>query len=209
MNIFCGMTFGNVLKQSIINTVNHKTIGTYYIVLAGLGGSVLSIIIRFKLSSPGVTPILIEYCLSWTFYPPLRVEGQPEVSLDVIILGLHTVGIGFLLGAINFIVTTQNMLSVAETSFLLVLSVPLLAGPLLFLLFDQVYVIILPVFGIINEAVLSLIDKDRLFGQTSITFTSIWIAVLGTSVWGHHVYTTGLDIDTRVANFNIAKLNKC
>ncbi|VDO53237.1 unnamed protein product [Brugia timori] len=33
MNIFCGMTFGNVLKQRIINTVNHKTIGTYYIVL--------------------------------------------------------------------------------------------------------------------------------------------------------------------------------
>nr|WP_225538652.1 cbb3-type cytochrome c oxidase subunit I [Wolbachia endosymbiont of Mansonella perstans] len=56
MNVFCGMTFGNVLKQSIINTVNHKTIGTYYIVLgywAGLGGSVLSMIIRFELSSPG------------------------------------------------------------------------------------------------------------------------------------------------------------
>ncbi|VDN87812.1 unnamed protein product, partial [Brugia pahangi] len=45
----------------------------------------------------------------------MRVEGQPEVSLDVIILGLHTVGIGSLLGAINFIVTTQNMRSVAVT----------------------------------------------------------------------------------------------
>uniref|UniRef100_A0A0N4U083 Cytochrome c oxidase subunit 1 n=2 Tax=Brugia pahangi TaxID=6280 RepID=A0A0N4U083_BRUPA len=138
----------------------------------------------------------------------LRVEGQPEVSLDVIILGLHTVGIGSLLGAINFIVTTQNMRSVAVTldqasmfvwtssltSFLLVLSVPVLAGSLLFLLFD-LYVIILPVFGIISEAVLFLTDKDRLFGQTSMTFASIWIAVLGTS--GHHIYTAGLDIDTR------------
>lgn len=56
MNIFCGMTFGNVLKQRIINTVNHKTIGTYYIILgywAGLGGSLLSMIIRLELSSPG------------------------------------------------------------------------------------------------------------------------------------------------------------
>ena len=162
---------------------------------------------------------------SWTLYPPLRVEGQPELSLDTIILGLHTVGVGSLLGAINFIVTTQNMRSVAVTldqasifvwtiyltSFLLVLSVPVLAGSLLFLLLDrnfntsfydtrkggnpllyqhlfwffghpEVYVIILPVFGIIREAVLFLTDKDRLFGQTSITFASIWIAVLGTSV---------------------------
>nr|BAV82783.1 cytochrome c oxidase subunit I [Onchocerca flexuosa] len=314
MNIFCGMTFGNSMKQSIINTVNHKTIGTYYIILgywAGLGGSVLSMLIRFELSSPGgylffgsgqvynsvltmhgvlmifflVMPILIggfgNWMLplmlgapemafprvnalsfwftfvallmvyqsffigggpgsSWTFYPPLSVEGQPELSLDTMILGLHTVGIGSLLGAINFMVTTQNMRSTAVTldqismfvwtsyltSFLLVLSVPVLAGSLLFLLLDrnfntsfydtkkggnpllyqhlfwffghpEVYVIILPVFGIISEAVLFLTDKDRLFGQTSMTFASIWIAVLGTSVWGHHMYTAGLDIDTR------------
>lgn len=109
---------------------------------------------------------------------------------------------------------------------MLVLSVPVLAGSLLFLLLDrnfntsfydvkkggnpllyqhlfwffghpEVYVIILPVFGIISESILFLTDKDRLFGQTSITFASIWIAVLGTSVWGHHMYTAGLDVDTR------------
>lgn len=302
------------MKQSIFSTVNHKTIGTFYIVLgywAGLGGSVLSILIRFELSSPGgylffgsgqvynsvltmhgvlmiffiVMPILIggfgNWMLplilgapemafprvnalsfwitfvallmvyqsffigggpgsSWTFYPPLSVEGQPELSLDRMILGLHTVGIGSLLGAINFMVTVQNIRSTAVTldqismfvwtsyltSFLLVLSVPVLAGSLLFLLLDrnfntsfydankggnpllyqhlfwffghpEVYVIILPVFGIVSECVLFLTDKDRLFGQTSMTFASIWIAVLGTSVWGHHMYTAGLDIDTR------------
>lgn len=57
MNVFCGMTFGNVLVcNSIINTVNHKVIGTYYVILgywAGLGGSLLSMIIRLELSSPG------------------------------------------------------------------------------------------------------------------------------------------------------------
>nr|QNQ12247.1 cytochrome c oxidase subunit I [Setaria cervi]QNQ12248.1 cytochrome c oxidase subunit I [Setaria cervi]QNQ12249.1 cytochrome c oxidase subunit I [Setaria cervi]QNQ12250.1 cytochrome c oxidase subunit I [Setaria cervi]QNQ12251.1 cytochrome c oxidase subunit I [Setaria cervi] len=314
MDIFCGMTYRNVMSQSIMNTVNHKTIGTFYIILgywAGLGGSLLSMVIRMELSSPGgylfygsgqvynsvltmhgvlmiffmVMPILIggfgNWMLpvmlgapemafprvnalsfwftfvalimvyqsffigggpgsSWTFYPPLSVEGQPEFSVDTMILGLHTVGIGSLLGAINFMVTTQNMRSVAVTldqasmfvwtsyltSFLLVLSVPVLAGSLLFLLLDrnfntsfydtskggnpllyqhlfwffghpEVYVIILPVFGIISEAVLFLTDKDRLFGQTSMTFASIWIAVLGTSVWGHHMYTAGMDIDTR------------
>uniref|UniRef100_A0AAF5Q6Z2 Cytochrome c oxidase subunit 1 n=1 Tax=Wuchereria bancrofti TaxID=6293 RepID=A0AAF5Q6Z2_WUCBA len=190
------MTFGNVLKQSIINTVNHKTI-------AGLGGSVLSIIIRFKLSSPGG---YLFFDSGQVYNSVLTIHGIAFPQVNVLSFWFTFVVFFCFFGCDNFgftYFTTQNMLSVAETSFLLVLSVPLLAGPLLFLLFDrnfntsfydtknEVYVIILPVFGIINEAVF-------------ITFTSIWIAVLGTSVWGHHVYTTGLDIDTRVANFNIA-----
>lgn len=55
INFFCGLTC-NFFNQSIYNTVNHKVIGTYYIILgywAGLGGSILSIIIRLELSSPG------------------------------------------------------------------------------------------------------------------------------------------------------------
>ncbi|EGC50131.1 cytochrome oxidase I [Neisseria meningitidis N1568] len=51
----------------------------------------------------------------WTLYPPLSVEGQPELSLDSIVLGLHTVGLGSLLGAINFMITTQNIRSTAVT----------------------------------------------------------------------------------------------
>nr|YP_011001028.1 cytochrome c oxidase subunit 1 [Mastophorus muris]WPN85864.1 cytochrome c oxidase subunit 1 [Mastophorus muris] len=315
MENFCGMTYKHsFFKQNIFNSVNHKSIGTNYIILgywAGLGGAVFSLIIRLELSCPGgfvlsgsgqvynsvltmhgilmlffmVMPILIggfgNWMLpimlgapemafprvnalsfwftlvalfmvyqsffvgggsgsSWTLYPPLSIEGQPEMSLDVMILGLHTVGIGSLLGAINFMVTTQNMRATAVTldqmslfvwtsyltSLLLVLSIPVLAGSLLFLLLDrnfntsfydskmggnpllyqhlfwffghpEVYIIVLPAFGIISESVLFLTDKERLFGQTSMTFASIWIAVLGTSVWGHHMYTAGLDIDTR------------
>ncbi|EJW69801.1 hypothetical protein WUBG_19290 [Wuchereria bancrofti] len=66
-----------------------------------------------------------------------------------------------------------------------------------FLAIRKFMLLFLPVFGIISESVLFLTDKDRLFGQASITFASIWIAVLGTSVWGHHMYTAGLDVDTR------------
>nr|WAP90821.1 cytochrome c oxidase subunit 1 [Neofoleyellides sp. XM-2022] len=314
MNVYCGMIYNSGFSQSLFNTVNHKSIGTYYIILgywAGLGGSVLSMMMRMELSVPGgfllngmgqvynsvltlhgilmvffvVMPILIggfgNWMLpvmlgapemafprvnalsfwvtfmalllvyysffigggaggSWVLYPPLSVEGQPEVAMDVMILGLHTVGIGSLLGAINFMVTVQNMRSVAVTldqmsmfvwtmyltSLLLLLSIPVLAGSLLFLLLDrnfntsfydskkggnpllyqhlfwffghpEVYIVILPGFGIISEAVLFLTDKDRLFGQSSMIYASIWIALLGTSVWGHHMYTAGLDVDTR------------
>nr|YP_007890907.1 cytochrome c oxidase subunit I [Spirocerca lupi]AGI51577.1 cytochrome c oxidase subunit 1 [Spirocerca lupi] len=313
--MFCGMTYKQFnFKQSLKDTVNHKVIGSFYIMLgywSGLGGSVLSFVIRLELSSPGgylfsgfgqvynsvltlhgilmiffmVMPILIggfgNWMLpimlgapemafprvnalsfwftfvalfmvyysffvgggaggSWVLYPPLSVDGQPEMAMDIMILGLHTVGISSLLGAINFMVTIQNMRSTAVTldqmsmfiwtsyltSLLLVLSVPVLAGSLLFLLLDrnfstsfydykkggnpllyqhlfwffghpEVYIIILPAFGIISECVLFLTDKERLFGQTSMIFASIWIAILGTSVWGHHMYTAGLDIDTR------------
>lgn len=48
------------------------------------------------------------------------------------------------------------------------------------------------------QAVLFFTDKDRLFDQTSITFAFIWIAILGTSVLGHHIYIAGLDIDVRI-----------
>nr|CDP91235.1 Bm126 [Brugia malayi] len=257
------MTFGNVLKQRIINTVNHKTIGTYYIVLgywAGLGGSLLSIIIRFELSRPGgylffgsgqvynsvltmhgvlmiffiVMPILIGgfemafprvNALSFWFtfvallmvYQSFFIGGGPGTRS---FFRCYNFGVAYCRDWFFVWFTTQNMRSVAVTldqasifvwtsyltSFLLVLSVPVLAGSLLFLLFDrnfntsfydtknggnpllyqhlfwffghpEVYVIILPVFGIISEAVLFLTDKDRLFG--------------------HHMYTAGLDIDTR------------
>lgn len=306
--------FKSFFIQKYNNRVNHKSIGTYYIILgywAGLGGSVLSIFIRLELSRSGgillfgsgqvynavltihgvliiffmVMPILIGgfgnwilplilgapemafprlNALSfwftlvalflvyhsffigtgaggrWTFYPPLNTRGLPEMSTDTIILSLHTVGFGSLLGAINFISTVQNIRGTSVTldqirifiwtlyltSLLLLLSVPVLAGALLFLLLDrnfncsfydtkfggnpllyqhlfwffghpEVYIIILPAFGVIRESVLFLTDKERLFGQTRMAFASMWIALLGLSVWGHHIYTAGVDVDTR------------
>nr|YP_011004207.1 cytochrome c oxidase subunit I [Metathelazia capsulata]WPS93542.1 cytochrome c oxidase subunit I [Metathelazia capsulata] len=316
MNIFWGMSLSNfsAYHYSFYKSINHKSIGTYYLILgywSGMVGSVLSMLMRLELSYPGgfflcglgqvynsiltlhgilmvffmVMPILIggfgnwmlpmmlstpemafprvnalSFWLtlsalfmvlhsffigngaggSWTLYPPLSVEGQPEMSMDVMILGLHTVGAGSLLGAINFMVTVQNMRATSLTfdqlsmfvwtmyltSFLLILSVPVLAGSLLFLILDrnfntsfydskmggspllyqhlfwffghpEVYIIILPAFGIISECVLQLSDKERLFGQTSMTFASIWISILGLSVWAHHMYTAGIDVDTR------------
>nr|WVH37133.1 cytochrome c oxidase subunit I [Physaloptera clausa] len=315
MNLSCSMSFyKNFYYQKYGWSVNHKSIGTFYMMLgywAGLGGSILSLFIRLELSRSGgtllsgsgqvynsiltmhgvlmiffmVMPVLIggfgNWVLplmlvapemafprlnalsfwftlvalfmvyhsffvgmgaggSWTFYPPLNTEGLPEVSTDTMILSLHTVGFGSLLGAINFMATVQNMRATSVTldqmsmfvwtlyltSLLLLLSVPVLAGALLFLLMDrnfnssfydtkmggnpllyqhlfwffghpEVYIIILPAFGIISESVLFLTDKERLFGQTSMTFASIWIAVLGLSVWGHHMYTAGVDVDTR------------
>jgi cytochrome c oxidase subunit 1 len=60
----------------------------------------------------------------------------------------------------------------------------------------EVYILIIPAFGTISQVISSLSQKI-LFGSQSMVLAMGCISVLGSLVWGHHIYTLGLEADTR------------
>merc|ERR1711924_207866 len=61
----------------------------------------------------------------------------------------------------------------------------------------EVYILIIPAFGIIS-IIISGISQKIIFGNQSMIFAMSCISLLGSVVWGHHMYTVGLETGTKI-----------
>merc|ERR1711868_272787 len=156
----------------------------------------------------------------WTLYPPLSTSfmSLSPSSTAFMVFGLLMSGISSCLTSLNFWTTILNLRSyyltlktiplipwaLFITGGMLLLTLPILTGALLMVLADlhSNTLFFDPVFGgdpVLYQHLFWFFGHPEvyIFGNQSMIYAMSCISLLGSVVWGHHMYTVGLETDTR------------
>ena len=163
----------------------------------------------------------------WTFYAPLSTEYAPPSTtffiFSVHIMGASSI---MRAPGVTLMKMPLFVWSWLITAYLLIAVMPVLAGAVTMMLMDihfgtsffsaagggdpvlfqhifwffghpEVYIMILPAFGIVSH-IIETFSRKKLFGHSSMVWAMLSIAILSFVVWAHHMFTVGLPLAAEI-----------